>query len=509
MIAREHIVLILILMIFQSANGQTGNHLVDGVGFHYTFDEDNELTIDYVEYKDLLTEETYSFPFCLSDYNGKMLTYGNIIPYHPDNIPSDLHEKRTINSCVMRLSDSVCLIFYLQEDIRKHWRDTLKRYTHYRVLNIKNGIGKFANEPATLLIDKHIHSIASIRDTSGGFWLVAKHDTLQFTSYYFNQSIRPIFTSSSTISRDPLFLDIPTYYDKASPSGNFLTSRRFGIHENTDSFELRRTSYMLLAFDKATGAVTEDRILYQETDTFWNRAFDEKNNAALRRTVDFGVIEVSANEKYTYLGEREGSTAGPQVNKLLRVNNETLVSEILRSELNNLSVDPLSLGLRGVYVSFNDIKLLNNRKIYLKKRLFYDNTQIGYYAFDCIDAPNEASSSIVEEALISPGDRLIRGPHLFSNTPYNYLIVKPSITRAECTTQVTFIDKCDYSLPDTKVTYYAEDIAGSGVLVPKGENPTLNFTRSGNYLCKVILKSHLGTYKEVWYRANALNFQKV
>jgi PKD repeat protein len=484
-------------MIFQSANGQTGNHLVDVVGFHYTINDADKLVVDYVEDRDII----YS-THCLSDYNGKILSYGTSIPEHPGNNPSDLHQKNTLMTLAMRLTDSAVLVFYISQDVRKNWKDTLKQHLHYRVLNIRDDKGVFSSEPATLVTDKHVHTMVGIRDTTNGFWLVAKHDTTQFTSYYFNQSTQPVRSTLSALSKDASFIDEPTYQCKSSPSGNFIISNRSSTFKNIDSFSLRRKSLGLLAFDKNSGMISENRLVYQYTDTFWNtnnEIFDAYDNRALRRSMSIQSVEMSSNDTYSYISETVRSKISAGEKRILRVNNETLALEVLKSEQIKKTTDTLPDGLIGHDSYYSGLKLLNNRKLYLKKLRYYTVSNARHYMFDYIENSNLATSTFVELSLKSPNDLSAARITGFSTTPYNYLIVKPSITKAECTTQVTFIDKCDYSLPDTKVTYYAEDIAGSGVLVPKGENPTLNFTRSGNYLCKVILKSHLGTYKEVWY----------
>jgi len=496
MIAREHIVLIILLMIFQSANGQTGNHLVDGVGFHYTFDDTNKLIVNYVEDRDLLKINKTSASFCISNFDGAKLNYGSSIPYHPNNDPVDLDKNLTRQSFIVRLNDDRWLTFYLVTMNKAN--ESSKFQVYYRIARMQNGKFEYMNEPATQLIDKHTHSILHIPDTSGGFWLVTKHDTLQYTSYYFNQSTQPIRISTSNMSRNLAYTDIPSGKDYASPSGNLIISTRLGT-QKLDSFGLNFEELKLLSFDKVKGNVMERNTLYQSIDTFWNREFRDKNRTAIRQGYATNAYEMSSNDKYTYLSINIGSDVLLRLNKLLQIDHITLDTKILRTVKENTTADTLADGSIGKYRSYDNLKLLNNRRLYLKKTLIYDNPdQTSYSVLDYIRNPNKAVSAIANNAVKSSDNRGDNGYPL-SNTPYNYLIVKPSITKAECTTQVTFIDKCDYSLPDTKVTYYVEDIAGSGVLVPKGENPTLNFTRSGNYLCKVILKSHLGTYKEVWY----------
>lgn len=501
MIARGHIVLGIILVIFQSAVGQTGNHLVDVIGFHYTFDDADELVIDYVEDKNLIHKYS-SNTHCLSDYNGSILSYGTSIPEHSANNPSDLHKKNTVKTLAMRLADSVVLVFYISSDVKKSWKDTLKHYLHYRVLNIRNGLATFSNEAAIPLTDKHVHNIVGIRDTTDGFWLIANHDTTQFTSYYFNQSTHSVRSTLSALSKDPSFIDQPTYQCKSSPSGNFIIWNRSSTFENIDSFSLRRKSLNLLAFDKNTGLISEAHLVYQYTDTFWNannEIFDAYDNRALRRSMSIESVEMSSNDTYSYISETVRSRISAGVKRILRVNNETLALEVLKSDQVKKTTDTLSDGLIGYDSDYSGLKLLNNRKLCLKKLRSYTVSNARHYMFDYIENSNSATSKFVELSIKSPENLGAARRTGFSTTPYNYLIVKPIIVEGECISEVNFIDKCDYSLPNTTVRYFSEDVAGSGILLPRGENPSLTFTQSGNYLCKVVLKSHEGTYKEVWY----------
>ncbi|MFT7100476.1 MAG: gliding motility-associated-like protein [Bacteroidia bacterium] len=498
MIAKEHIVLILILMIFQSAIGQTGNHLVDGVGFQYTFDDSDNLVIDYVENKEILVPNFITSPYCISGYNGELLEYGRSLPYHPANDPIDLDDKFTSQSTTFRISDSVHLVFYLQE-MKANWRDPSNKNIYYRKLHIYGNRATFADEPAKRLVGKHIHSITSIADTSGGHWLVMRHDVNKYTSYYYKESDLPIDSSFSEIASVDKFNDIPAAFNKVSPSGNYILTHWQSAKNVTDTFSLSRESLKLLAFDKESGKVEEYQTIYQEIDTFWYSEFKENNETVLRYGIIGEAFEVSADDTYTYLSESISSKYDAGVNKLIRVNNNTLNTVILSEEPDGKIVDTLVDGSTGTNAHYHDIKLLNNRKLYCKKYIrFNDDSQTTHFVFSVIEYPNSPLSLLEDAVLKSPNDKNASG-HPFSKSPYNYLIVKPSIVEGECISEVTFIDKCDYSLPNTKVTYYTEDVAGSGVLVARGENPTLTYTKSGNYLCKVILKSHEGTYKEVWY----------
>ena len=147
---------------------------------------------------------------------------------------------------------------------------------------------------------------------------------------------------------------------------------------------------------------------------------------------------------------------------------------------------------------FRDLKLFNDGRIYLS-RWGWDriNKDSRYVFFDVLSNPNAALSIVIPRDYKSPNSPNALAQS-FGYSKYNYIRTKPQYTY-DCAGHVTFRDKCDYALPNTTVTYFSEDVAGSGVLISRGQNPSIMYTKDGDYLCKVILKSHEGTYKEIHY----------
>jgi gliding motility-associated-like protein len=486
-------------MIFQSALGQTGNHLVDFMGLHFTFDENNELVVDFAEEADRVIQNVGSMPLTINNYSGDLLAYENSVGYHPYNDSTLLHQYKAWSTAVIPVSADEYLCFF------NLWVNPNERFAqpkskvYSRKMVMTNGKLLFTNEPAKLFIDRHTHHILTVPDTMEGHWLITYHNLLDYTAYYYKGSDVPLREVHSRLPADPLCDPVASGYIKSSPSGNYImTYTNLNKSVVTDSFGYRTHRLSLLSFDKHTGKIAPHNTIYEQVDTTWRDPWADNNRTAQRGSLG-REFEMSANERYCYFGNRISRGDGEMRNELAQVDIRTGDVTIMRSVLENNPNDTLEDGAKVSRSSYRGIKLLNNRRIYLKEStsILSDNSR--RVSLDYIDQPNSKEARFVLKRILSPITRLATASTPFAVVPYNYLILRPEKSGGTCGTTVRFQDLCDYSLPNTTLQIYTEEVAGSGQLVARGSDPTVTFTSSGNYLCKVVLKSHEGTYKEVWY----------
>ena len=463
------IVILSITLSYLSAIGQTGNNVVANGGEFFYFENDS---LKIREGPELWTFVTY----VESSYDGNILFYKGDYTYGPDyQKVTTVRDTPRYDNCGFRLNDSTYLNFYVKRgisDVTGQGRLILKK------IYLRNTSVAVDNEESILQIDS-ILGITISSDTVGGNWVVVRAGLNRITSYYFHSS--PIYKKKVESAIPVIWPNGTLGYEKfirASPSGNKLMLQT-EIYE-TDNFDKLLTYYSnvsVASFDKQTGLVSDLKTVFDTLDAnndYWSP-----------------IGEFSSNDAYLYISSSIRNPSGSMNSHLYKCNLATFQNKYIGSTLGSETYqsDKISFPI--------SIKYFNDGKIYLVRGTSGAPYGKKAYILDAISAPNNMEENYQTKSFVSNPIHSYYDRRL-GYSKYNYIRTKPQYNY-DCQAHVTFLDKCDYALPNTTVTYFSEDVAGSGVLIPRGQNPSITYTKDGDYLCKVILKSHEGTYKEIHY----------
>lgn len=463
------ITILSITLSYLSAIGQTGNNVVTNGGELFYFENDS---LKIREGPELWTFVTY----VESSYDGNILFYKGDHTYGPDyQKVTTVRDTPRYDNCGFRLNDSTYLNFYVKRDISEgvgQGRLIVKK------IYLRNTSVAVDNEESILQIDS-ILGIAISSDTVGGNWVVVRTGLNRITSYYFHSS--PIYKKKVESAIPVIWPNGTLRYEKAiraSPSGNkLMLQTEIYERDNFDNVLTYYSNVSVASFDKQTGLVSDLKTVFDTLDA----------------SNDYRppIGEFSSNDAYLYIISSIRNPSGSRNSHLYKCNLATRQNKYVGTTLGSETY-------RSDKITFPiSIKYFNDGKIYLVRGTSGAPYGKKAYMLDAISAPNNMeenyqTKSFVSNPIHSYSDRRL------GYSKYNYIRTKPQYTY-DCAGHVTFSDNCDYALPNTKVNYFSEDIAGSGVLVARGENPTINYTQNGDYLCKVVLKSHEGTYKEIHY----------
>jgi gliding motility-associated-like protein len=384
------------------------------------------------------------------------------------------------------LKPNVYLVFTAKEpycrgcDMDK--TELVKREVHY---SPDNGSIVIVSEES--IYTGKIMVLDIIPDTLGGHWVCLRNLSSEAKFFYFNKETYPLNTTEMDLLPSKIANRVGASHNGCpggivSPSGNYMVvNNAIILPSPTGNRELDeyRWKLDLYAFDKIKGTLS-----------FYSNIIDTTTIGSYFFSTPF---QVSSDDQYVY------------ISKDLRK------SPVFGSDLFDVQLQRYHIGANKIETLFNLNNLARNNQYpgrpasiqildkdrYIVKRYNYSGSLDSTFVLDFIKNPNTAMPDYEPNAFISKVE-FSNQQLFFGNSPYNYIRVKPSYTY-DCAGHVTFADQSDYALPNTTVNYFSEDIAGSGVLIPRGENPTIHYTKNGDYLCKVILKSHEGTYKEIHY----------
>lgn len=383
-------------------------------------------------------------------------------------------------SVILTISDSLYYVIYEDSDTTIQGVQQVKLYS---VIVRSKGDSLYIVRPKTLLYPFPVYGLVGIEDTIGGWWLVARTGPNVFSSIYFNEMCFGCRTQQSTIPLD-LAPDwkVPSTHDERhmtrSPSGNYLAILDSDNSIIANERRISNTASIFnLHFDKNSG-----KLSLQDT-VFFYHSEDIYDEFVLGLSMEYSSNDSILYYKYHHRNDSEEYS----------VNRFAFQGETQRSELWRYSSNETSRRFRGYG---RNLKLMSNGKMYyLTHSGNGTNDPNSSTHFHEIALPNIWSSNAMEKDkyVILTYDPDVYG-HTYSK--YNYIRVKPRI-RYDCGAEVTFEDHCDYALKNTSIEFLVEDEAGSGVLIPRGSKPRLNYTRDGNYLFKVILRSPDAMYKEI------------
>jgi gliding motility-associated-like protein len=384
------------------------------------------------------------------------------------------------------LKPNVYLVFTAKEpycrgcDMDK--TELVKREVHY---SPDNGSIVIVSEES--IYTGKIMVLDIIPDTLGGHWVCLRNFSSEAKFFYFNNETYPLNTTEMDLLPSKIANRVGASHNGCpggivSPSGNYMVvNNAIILPSPTGNRELDeyRWKLDLYAFDKIKGTLS-----------FYSNIIDTTTIGSYFFSTPF---QVSSDDQYVY------------ISKDLRK------SPVFGSDLFDVQLQRYHIGANKIETLFNLNNLARNNQYpgwpasiqildkdrYIVKRSIYSGSLDSTFVLDFIKNPNTAMPDYEPNAFISKVE-FSNQQLFFGKSPYNYIRTKPIYTY-DCGARVTFRDRCDYALPSTAVNYYSEAVAGSGVLVARGENPTINYTQNGDYLCRVVLKSHEGTYKEIHY----------
>jgi len=479
--------IIFYIITYLSVSAQTGNNVITHSNGCFYFDESDEL-----RFKEIGPFIASDRNFIVSKYNGEVLMYqANEVIYNSEGDSlSKMASKRSLESLYINLGDSIFFTFQIGYTLYSSPRISDLFMSKFR---LKDGIliADDAIQYKQVLSSNVQHIDVSI-DTMGNSWLIVRTTSNTFRALQFG--------ADGSIARDVVSalpqLYIPNYenifergdaFVKASAAGNTLAVSTNVVFYDLPNGEPSHgfTHIDLLDFNKENGVLTyKDRVT-----TLTNSALDINNKQILYRGID---CEFSSSEEYLYY--RYDLLLGNSVDNAFvhrfDIDNNNF------QEIYTYKYSEESDKWYG-FIHPKMLKLFNDGNIYIP-HAYRDGTrqEDRRYILDRIENVNLSTSELKRQAFVSQKNK--RAYAEFGYSKYNYIRTKPQYNY-DCAGHVTFRDKCDYALPNTTVTYFSEDVAGSGVLIPRGQNPNITYTKDGDYLCKVILKSHEGTYKEIHY----------
>ena len=478
--------IILTITIYQSVFSQTGNYAISIYNGCFFFDEQDDLRFEAISVL------SGGHNFVLSKYNGDLLMYKAAEMTY--NVEGDSlsapQANKSLESVYLNISDSVILLFHIESDLAwpKLYMSKLRRSNDVLTADLSIQQKK--------VFDFDVHHLAVSVDTLGNSWLLMREASDMFRAVQFDINGGIVRQEISVIPEMYVQDFEQTYrpehsFLKNSSSGNtVVVGTKYIKAKRNELNNFGMTTLDLLEFNKTNGQISyKDRVTSLEDSVSFDGS-TLKLFSSLRS-------EVSSNDSFLYYGFRENpnyANTGADIYSILysyQVNSEAK-NEVFKhihgqeNGWNNLGVSTC-------------MKLFNDGNIYLPNS-YLDGTRLddSRYIADRIESINTASPVLNRFVFHSQKSRHANGGFGFGYSKYNYIRTRPQYTY-DCAGHVTFRDKCDYALPNTKVNYFSEDIAGSGVLVPRGQNPTINYTQNGDYLYKVVLKSHEGTYKEIHY----------
>lgn len=478
---------ILALIIYQVSFGQSGNFTaLVGTGDALYFDEEYNIQMHYGERNDM------GNGYSQSSDNGH-LTYsvlGNIVDDKGTNMVSPT--SFSTKSVGLKLNDSSILVFEEVFDKYVSGRPVFSlKVTELAVTIGGSSVLLVPGEYRQLFLDQTTYGIEGINDTSGGAWLIVRTSSSSFTSFHFSDSkvpdqslvstflsmYNPIFESNTDVRHTIAQRDIL----KRSPSGNYIAS--------IDNFSVRGNAYPLedwhninvFLFNKGSGQLSFVAKPLSQHDT----ALYDSRNATPR---SFQSCEFSSNDKYVYYSYVQAHYSNNMRKSYVsRLDLSGLTSELLYETIFDNNASDRSQLTREVF----DLKLCINNELLLLRNGNKDG-RYGYY-FDALLQSNGVNPSVESKKYFFEESAAF---YAFGNSKYNYIRVQPKYDY-NCQAAVSFNDACDYSLPNTSAHYFSEEVAGSGVLTYRGETPTITYSENGDYVYKVVLKSHEGIYKEV------------
>jgi gliding motility-associated-like protein len=325
-------------------------------------------------------------------------------------------------------------------------------------------------------------------------WLILRTAIDTFEAFQFDQEGQVNRTVISHLPELNVIQGNPRISSRmeASVSGNIISDyTRYSYSSGGISISTTKI-FNLYQFDKHTGQVNflKNILTLQDTGLY---ATDR------RLSYDIHSSLVTSNDSIFFINSRKSE------------NNEEL----------NIRYDSSFIEHYGIFNNYhnflykfdtrdaNENSFLSAKTIFDFKQIYGNKMLLGYDVINGTVWPKIRFNNIVnfqsKDAFTDsshyeiPNDGRRRRIPTFAFSPYNYIRVSPQYEFSCDEAKVTFLDKSDYGLPNTKVTYFSEEVAGSGELIPRGENPTITYNRNGKYLLKVVLKSHEGTYKEIHY----------
>lgn len=341
-------------------------------------------------------------------------------------------------------------------------------------------------------------------DTLNGGWVVIKSNPSEFTSFYFSdtclacksaKSIVPNIYFSDTIAE----ATIPYTQFYKSPSNNYFVEK--SIHQwKHNPLEWLKLSYfyslMVYEVNKSNGSITFYDTGYYSIQDFSSSSPDSVSMGG------WGQACFSSNDSFLYFfdlirtpPDQHGSDHINFWQKKVDSNSTNPPTLIRQSWAGHSSTKPRIPGMMDMAT-----KLMINRKLYVYGNdVWADGENLSLFMHEIPFPGQEYKGQFKLEQYVLP---LPNGPLISgisqSNNKYNYIHIKPRYDY-DCGATVYIDDLCDYAFPDAKTTYWVEEIAGSGDLKYKGQNPLLQFDRNGDYLLKVVFKSELGNYKEIHF----------
>lgn len=398
------------------------------------------------------------------------------------------------NHCEARLADSAIILFENVLDTCNSYNFNCTSFIRKTLILTSGASIKVA--PAKykeVLLPQNTFGICTVEDTIGGTWLIARVNSTTFYNFYFNSKYEhdtmvvsvvpsmfsPILDNLTDTTRSETLQNVL----EPSPSGNLISA---SSHQGTcipglGYLQEWITSH-ILRFDKVTGQLFSVKELYSLSDSTINYA-----TKRYIRHDTYTPGEFTSNDQWHYYSYNK-----------YRAKNNSDSTFIFRYNIKEDRIEQLDK--LGKYFdnskkdgcTIYDWKLMNNRELFMYKVSEKDGNW--GHSFGVISEPNEVNISLDYHKYFLAG--YSAGP--MSRSRYNYINVRP-VYDYDCYGHVRFRDWCDYSLPNTKVEYFTEDVAGSGSLTARGINPIIDYSISGDYLCKVVLSSHDGAYKEIHF----------
>ncbi len=459
-----------------SCLAQTGNHTMFSDGLGYYFKNGN-----------LMLSENHNTPsglgHTISNYDGTLRLYADF-GYISDgkdkilNPPKETAWPSCANkSIIVTINDSLYYVFYEFSDTSINYISQNKLY--YETIIETNGALR-QKQSKQLFYPARIKGMTVVEDTLGGSWLITRTSANTFVSYYFNDSC---FGCRTAVSSVPFTLSKNWFFDihcflKRSPSGNRIAAFNNDLYDIVNGTESKQAAMALdFAFNKNNG-----QLVFNDTIIFYIDTIDI--NRSNRHSLAY-----SSDDKIIYFKYHGSDSVVIYKSQVQNLNSKIEI-------LNYKYYSPFNSNLKGVS---RDINLCNEGSLLYITAEFASANPDKTIHFHALENPNNWLSSTfnINKYSLNPS----RQANLHWNSSYskyNYIRTQPKITY-DCAATVAFINNCDYALPNTLVNYFIEDTAGSGVLIAKGDNPTLIFTKNGDYLVKVVLKSDEGNYKEIHY----------
>lgn len=451
------------------ALAQSGKNIVNQTGSRY-----------YIENEKLsLNSESLSRTFeveSISNDQGKLLFYvdgGKV--YAPDH--SLLHSPNTYfndfaRARVIKLSNDT----YAVVGVNVRYDLTHYALEYYRIrINQDGSIIKIGAQDTIKIFEarsgysRNLLGSEVIEDTVAGSWFVARTNTNTFINFYFDSLCFGCRTKD--ISVELSNSDSSKVFDsfvKRSPSGNYLAE--------IAAMQTKNLIINIYQLDKSSGNLNLVS-KWESSDKY--SGMDSRLSIA-----SIANFEFSSNDENIFFA--------PTGSRNSFIDSTFFV----HTTINNLSSWNFIYATPKLssIANYTDVKLLNDRKIYIS----YLNKLTKTIEFDAIPNPND-SISIVDKQVKIVDDKEYKalGPQ-FGIAKYNYINIEPTVSYL-CNASIKFKDKCDYSLEGTKVEIFIEKEPGSNNFIRFNEKDYSDIASNCKYAYNVILKSDSGTYKEVFH----------